>query len=180
MVFRRALVLGTGIAGLTTAYRLVRSDWDVTLTGPVPSHRPAVYSGPGLDAARRLGLLPRTGSARADLVPVLREALGNLRTAADIRSRVADDCGVTVTFADGTEDWFDLVVDADWGVGDHSLAVSGAELLGDAFDIHTDTAEAWRWWHRTMRSYARRRPGGFVTRRRGYRAVGAGLVRSPG
>ncbi|USX53906.1 hypothetical protein [Lentzea sp. HUAS12] len=180
MAFRRALVLGTGIAGLTTAYRLLRSDWDVTLTGPVPSHRHAAYSGPGLDAARRLGLLPRTGSARADLVPVLRAALGDLRTAADIRSRVPDDCGVTVTFADGTQDWFDLVVDTDWSPDDPSLAVAGAELLGDAFDIHTDTTEAWRWWYRTMRSYARRRTDRMVTRRRGYRAVVADPVRLPG
>ena len=172
MQFRRALVLDRGVGGLTTAHRLLRSDWEVLLTGPSPSRgKLETLSGAGLQAARRLGL-PSTG-----LLTAL-SCLVKVPTAPDVRSRVPDDCGVTVTFADGTEDWFDLVVDADWGRGDVSLAIFGAELLGDAFDIHHDTAEALRWWNRTMLSHQRRRP--LSRRRRGYRVVAADRVRSRG
>ncbi|RDI34369.1 FAD-dependent oxidoreductase [Lentzea flaviverrucosa] len=52
---------------------------------------------------------------RADVVTVLRGAIGGAeaRKSADVLGLTEDDCGVTVTFSDGDEDWFDLVVGAD-------------------------------------------------------------------
>lgn len=39
---------------------------------------------------------------------------------------------------------------------DVSLAIGGAELLGDALDIFTDTAEALVWWENQMRPVVHR------------------------
>lgn len=54
-----------------------------------------------------------------------------------------------------------LIGDAAWYLGPHadrglSLAIGGAELLGDALDIFPDADEASSWWERTMRPYVRR------------------------
>lgn len=53
-----------------------------------------------------------------------------------------------------------LVGDAAWCGGRYcdrgaSLAIGGAELLGDALDIFTDTAEALFWWENQMRPVVR-------------------------
>ncbi|GAA3645579.1 FAD-dependent monooxygenase [Lentzea roselyniae] len=150
MPTRRALVVGEGTSGLATTYRLLRSDWDVTVltTGAPPRFDgvPAALTDFGLDAARRLGLLPalaerrqprcarvqvdRTGVplavhpkpsprhpvlGRDDVAAVLNDSIGNVARRRDthVPVLVADDCGVTATFANGDEDWFDLVVAAD-------------------------------------------------------------------
>lgn len=150
MLTRRALVVGEGTSGLATTYRLLRSDWDVTVltTGTPPRFDgiPAALTDFGLDAARRLGLLPalterrqprcalvQVDSAgvplavhpkpsprhpvldRDDVVAVLNDVIGEAARRHDTRvpDLVADDCGVTATFANGDEDWFDLVVGAD-------------------------------------------------------------------
>lgn len=150
MPARRALVVGMGIAGQSTALRLVRSGWEVVLLGrdPMSQHIgfPCAFHGIGHEAASRLGLLPAftglsqprcdtvlvdaTGTpfavrpdpsaafpvlCRNDLVAVLREVLGDVeeRRHAGVLDVLQDDCGVTVTFTDGSEDWFDLVVGAD-------------------------------------------------------------------
>jgi 2-polyprenyl-6-methoxyphenol hydroxylase-like FAD-dependent oxidoreductase len=59
---RRALIVGAGIAGLATALRLRRSDWDIVLVEQAPSLRGGGYmigfSGIGYRAASQLGLLP--------------------------------------------------------------------------------------------------------------------------
>jgi hypothetical protein len=207
MPTRRACVLGAGVAGLAAAMRLCRSDWDVVLvesTSPAPNNRFAhPLRGIGYDAAARLGLLPRLIAAsqpRGDKSPLLcpddvaaalRESLGDVQTRrhVEVAGLAQDDCGVTVTFNDGSEDWFDLVVGADgaewlppgfWSDVDNartwalrqiallgeaicaaqlhestSLAIGGAELLGDALDIFTDTAEALVWWEKHMRRTVR-------------------------
>ncbi|MEV6236683.1 hypothetical protein [Lentzea sp. NPDC051838] len=58
---RRALVIGGGTAALASAYRLLRSDWEVVLPGAGTAapvwEPPEVLTGAGTDAARRLGLL---------------------------------------------------------------------------------------------------------------------------
>lgn len=150
MPTRRALVVGTGIAGLATALRLRRSDWEIVLVGRTAGSRdqgfPHAFRGVGYDAASRLGLLqalvehgqprcdtlvvdamgtpfalyPRPSAVtpvlrRADVVTVLREAIGDVEVCEqpEVLSLVEDDCGVTVTFPDGDGDWFDLVVGAD-------------------------------------------------------------------
>jgi 2-polyprenyl-6-methoxyphenol hydroxylase-like FAD-dependent oxidoreductase len=59
---RRALIVGAGIAGLATALRLRRSEWDIVLVERAPSLRGGGYmigfSGIGYRAANQLGLLP--------------------------------------------------------------------------------------------------------------------------
>ncbi|SFB14000.1 2-polyprenyl-6-methoxyphenol hydroxylase [Amycolatopsis marina] len=59
---RRAVVVGAGIAGLATALRLRRAGWDVLVVERAPGRRSSGYmvnlTGPGYDAAERLGLLP--------------------------------------------------------------------------------------------------------------------------
>lgn len=51
---------------------------------------------------------------RGDVVPVLRQAVGEVETRrAEVLSLAEDDCGVTVEFSGGDQDWFDLVVGAD-------------------------------------------------------------------
>lgn len=159
MPTRRALVVGAGIAGLATALRLRRSDWEIVLVeraaGAQDRGFPCALRGIGYDAATRLGLMPTliehsqprcdtllvdaagTLSAlstkpstetpvlrRADVVTVLRETIDGIDACwyTEELSLVEDDYGVTVTFPDGNEDWFDLVVGAD-GAGS---AVRGA------------------------------------------------------
>ena len=239
MPTRRALVVGAGVAGLATALRLCRSDWQMVLLErdhPTPGNRlPGALHGFGHDAAARLGLLPALNAVSRppgvttlidaertplairhepsvpvlrgdDVATVLREALGELESHrhTEVVALAQDDCGVTVSFSDGSDDWFDLVADADgpksmvgkglsladdgsvtrrasawthadrWAqrqialVGkatrcadvlwDHdiSLAIGGAELLGDALDIFIDTAEALVWWENQMRRVVRR------------------------
>jgi 2-polyprenyl-6-methoxyphenol hydroxylase-like FAD-dependent oxidoreductase len=150
MPTRRALVIGAGVSGLATTYRLLRSDWDVTVlaaSAPAPHDGiPTALTDFGLDAARRLGLLrplaerrqprcdlvevdaagvpfavhpkpspQRPVLSRDDALAVLSDALGDAicRRDAEMPALIADDCGVTATFADSDEDWFDLVVGAD-------------------------------------------------------------------
>jgi 2-polyprenyl-6-methoxyphenol hydroxylase-like FAD-dependent oxidoreductase len=55
-----------------------------------------------------------------------------------------------------------LIGDAEWYAGrpcgqGASLAIGGAELLGDALDIFTGTAEALAWWEEQMRPIVRHR-----------------------
>ncbi|WP_143116403.1 FAD-dependent oxidoreductase [Lentzea xinjiangensis] len=77
MPTRRALVIGAGVGGLATTYRLLRSDWDVVVleppAQPLPTGLPTTLTDFGVDAARRLGLLPalvRRRQPRCDLVEV--------------------------------------------------------------------------------------------------------------
>ncbi|MEV4508171.1 FAD-dependent oxidoreductase [Dactylosporangium sp. NPDC049525] len=59
---RRAVIVGAGVAGLTTALRLGRDGWDTVVVERAPARRTGGYVvnliGPGYDAAERLGLLP--------------------------------------------------------------------------------------------------------------------------
>ncbi|MEU0490242.1 FAD-dependent monooxygenase [Nocardiopsis sp. NPDC006139] len=58
-----AVIAGAGIAGLALARRLAHHDWRVTVVERAPGPRPQGYMidffGPGYDAARIMGLLPR-------------------------------------------------------------------------------------------------------------------------
>ncbi|CAL9365836.1 putative protein [Nocardiopsis dassonvillei] len=58
-----AVIAGAGIAGLALARRLAHHGWRVTVAERAPGPRPQGYMidffGPGLDAARAMGLLPR-------------------------------------------------------------------------------------------------------------------------
>ncbi|WP_166850368.1 FAD-dependent oxidoreductase [Isoptericola sp. BMS4] len=60
---RRAVVVGAGIAGLATALRLDRADWEVLVVERAAGRRSGGYAvtfaGQGYDAAERLGVLPR-------------------------------------------------------------------------------------------------------------------------
>jgi hypothetical protein len=138
-----ALIVGAGVAGLVTAFRLHRSDWDVIVVDAEPWHtHPVAPSGVGLDAARRLGLPP---------VDRLRDKL-DIRCGTSIAERVPDRFGVTVTLSTGDVAWFDLVVDCgDLFRGlDDSLAIYAAELFGDAFDIFPRFDEALSWWREEL------------------------------
>lgn len=179
MPARSALVVGAGVAGLTTAFRLRRSAWDVVLLDhdvnpPRPDH-PVVLHGAGHDAAHRLGLAPALAELpalrREDVAAVVRTALSEVTIRGGVQavSLVPDDCGVTVSFSSGDDEWFDLVVcdtadpsyvDGPLGpivvVGDGtphdvSLDLYAAELLGDAFDIFPGTETAVRWWQEQLR-----------------------------
>jgi 2-polyprenyl-6-methoxyphenol hydroxylase-like FAD-dependent oxidoreductase len=167
MPTRRALVIGAGVSGLATTYRLLRSDWDVTvLAVPAPTRFdgiPAALGDFGLEAARRLGLLPALAQRRQprcdvvevdaagvplavrpkpssrhpvlvrdDVIAVLKAVLGDAdcRREAEAPVLIADDCGVTATFTNGDDDWFELVVGADgaWsGVRDAVFGPSHGE-----------------------------------------------------
>jgi glycine/D-amino acid oxidase-like deaminating enzyme len=175
MATRRALVIGTGIAGLATAHRLRRSDWDVVLLGgavPCAFTRTAA----GLDAARRLGL-----RLEPDVAADLRRRLGDSVSyrVGRVRSLCPDDCGVTVTFSNGDEDWFDLVTEPASDLGT-SLALVAAEMLGDALDIFCDTDEALHWWDENLRPFKGDPPAVSVSRRRECRAAGPDRAHSPG
>ncbi|ANZ41321.1 hypothetical protein BBK82_40525 [Lentzea guizhouensis] len=71
---QRALVVGAGIAGLTTAWWLDRAGWDVLVVEKAPSFRAGGYMidffGPGHEVARRMGLLPALESRRAPISSV--------------------------------------------------------------------------------------------------------------
>ena len=58
-----AVIAGAGIAGLALAHRLAHHGWRVTVVERAPGPRPQGYMidffGPGYDAARIMGLLPR-------------------------------------------------------------------------------------------------------------------------
>lgn len=150
MATRRALVVGTGVAGLATAYRLRRSDWDVVLLD-APTQCAFTRTAAGLDAARRLGL-----PLGPDLATVLRRNLGDSVSyrVAEVRALSPDDCGVTVTFSNG-DDWFDFVTEPSPDF-DTSLALVAAEMLGDALDIFHDTDEALRWWEENLQPFSGR------------------------
>lgn len=177
MPARSALVVGSGVAGLTIAFRLRRSAWDVVLldhdVSPPQPDPLVVLHGDGHDAARRLGLAPALAEllCREDIATVVRTVLSGVTIRSGVRavSLVPDDCGVTVTFSGGDDDWFDLVVcdgavlsHVDGALGrivvvgdgtphDISLDLYAAELLGDAFDIFPDAETAVRWWQEQLR-----------------------------
>jgi 2-polyprenyl-6-methoxyphenol hydroxylase-like FAD-dependent oxidoreductase len=71
---QRALVVGAGIAGLTTAWWLERAGWDVSVVEKAPSFRAGGYMidffGPGHEVARRMGLLPALEARRAPISSV--------------------------------------------------------------------------------------------------------------
>ncbi|WP_419702634.1 FAD-dependent oxidoreductase [Promicromonospora sp. NFX87] len=68
---RRAVVIGAGIAGLSTALRLRQAGWDVVVVERTPSRRSGGYAvafaGVGYDAAERMGILPEL--AKRHLTP---------------------------------------------------------------------------------------------------------------
>jgi 2-polyprenyl-6-methoxyphenol hydroxylase-like FAD-dependent oxidoreductase len=68
------VVVGAGIAGLTTAWWLERAGWDVLVVEKAPSFRAGGYLidffGPGHEVARRMGLLPALTSRRAPISSV--------------------------------------------------------------------------------------------------------------
>ncbi|MFD4637514.1 FAD-dependent oxidoreductase [Lentzea sp. NPDC058436] len=71
---QRALIVGAGIAGLTTAWWLERAGWDVLVVEKAPSFREGGYMidffGPGHEVARRMGLLPELERRRAPISSV--------------------------------------------------------------------------------------------------------------
>ncbi|MFJ8962576.1 FAD-dependent oxidoreductase [Lentzea sp. NPDC102401] len=160
MPTRRALVIGAGVSGLAITYRLLRSDWEVVVldqpTPREPDAVPAALTDFGLDASRRLGLLPALAErrhprcglvevdgaglplavrpkpsprhpvlGRDDVAAVLNDVIGGAATRRreDFPALVADDCGVTATFARGDADWFDLVVGADEAAAEATNAI---------------------------------------------------------
>ncbi|MEU8106098.1 FAD-dependent oxidoreductase [Nonomuraea muscovyensis] len=68
MTAMRVLVCGAGIAGLTLAWHLERSGWEVELVERAPAFRDGGYMidfyGPGYEVARRMGLHDRLEQAR--------------------------------------------------------------------------------------------------------------------
>ncbi|MDX8054225.1 FAD-dependent oxidoreductase [Lentzea sp. BCCO 10_0798] len=71
---QRALIVGAGIAGLTSAWWLERAGWDVSVVEKAPSFRAGGYMidffGPGHEVARRMGLLPALEARRAPISSV--------------------------------------------------------------------------------------------------------------
>ena len=71
---QRALVVGAGIAGLTSAWWLERAGWDVLVVERAPLFREGGYMidffGPGHEVARRMGLLPALEERRAPISSV--------------------------------------------------------------------------------------------------------------
>lgn len=70
---RQALIVGAGIAGLTTALQLARTGWRVTIVERATGLRGGAYvvgfSGVGYDAAERLGLLDRLRALESSWTP---------------------------------------------------------------------------------------------------------------
>ncbi len=190
----RALVVGAGVAGLATALRLHRSDWEIVLVERTAESRdpgfPHALHGIGYDAAARLGLLPAfaeqsqprcetlvvdaAGSPfasyprplaatpvlrRADIVTVLRAAINGVTVCGhtEVLDLAEDDCGVMVTFANGDEDWFDLVVGADGAGSTVRGAVAGKHpghsrvVMSVSSRLGTASADA-VWMERAERS----------------------------
>ncbi|MEV6239084.1 FAD-dependent oxidoreductase [Lentzea sp. NPDC051838] len=137
---QRALVVGAGIAGLTTAWWLERAGWEVQVVEKAPSFRAGGYMidffGPGHEVARRMGLLPALEARRAPISSVTSvDSRGRKRaeisTSAyeavadgvisllrgDLAAAIRDDLrspiryGATVSASDFDD--FDLVVGAD-------------------------------------------------------------------
>lgn len=163
-----ALVVGTGVAGLATALRLTRSAWDVVVLDHGKHHDPVPLRGPDVHAARRLAALP---------YPLRYETRSSTVIALQ-----PDRFGVTVAFNDHDDEWFDIVVCAQpccqadrlpglrlhaWSrdhvallyraVRDTGIPLSAAELLADAFDLHTDDHAAFSWWETTLKPHSIRR-----------------------
>lgn len=71
---QRALIVGAGIAGLTSAWWLERAGWEVLVVEKAPSFRAGGYMidffGPGHEVARRMGLLPALERRRAPISSV--------------------------------------------------------------------------------------------------------------
>ncbi|GLY51231.1 FAD-dependent oxidoreductase [Lentzea sp. NBRC 102530] len=71
---QRALIVGAGIAGLTSAWWLERAGWDVLVVERAPSFRAGGFMidffGPGHEVARRMGLLPALERRRAPISSV--------------------------------------------------------------------------------------------------------------
>jgi hypothetical protein len=153
---------------LATALRLARSTWDVVVLDHGTHHEPVVLAGPDRHAAKRLAALPH---------PLHYETRHSRVTALH-----PDRFGVTVALNDHDDEWFDIVVCAQpcceaerlpglcletWSrdhvallyraVRDTCLPLSAAELLADAFDIHTDDRAALAWWETTLKPHAIRR-----------------------
>lgn len=163
-----ALVVGAGISALATALRLTRSTWDVVVLDSGAHHAPVLLTGPDRHAARCLAALPH------DLRYETRRS--------KVTALHPDRFGVTVAFNDHEDEWFDVVVCAQpcceaerlpglcletWSrdhvallhraVRDTGLPLSAAELLADAFDIHTDDRAAFAWWETTLKPHSIRR-----------------------
>ncbi|WP_439659238.1 FAD-dependent oxidoreductase [Lentzea sp. HUAS TT2] len=68
------MIVGAGIAGLTSAWWLERAGWDVQVVEKAPSFRAGGYMidffGPGHEVARRMGLLPALEARRAPISSV--------------------------------------------------------------------------------------------------------------
>src|SRR5690606_28837768 len=64
---RQAIVIGAGVAGLAAAWWLHRIGWRVTVLERAAARRAAGYmtgvSGPGLEIARRMALIPKREAA---------------------------------------------------------------------------------------------------------------------
>ena len=158
-----ALVVGAGTAGLATALRLARSDWDVVVLDRGTSRQPLPVLGPDRHAARRLAALPHPLHYETRHDPVM--------------ALCPDRFGVTVAFPDHDE-WFDIVVCAQpccqaerlpglsldaWSrdhvallyraVDDTQLPLSSAEALADGLDLYRDDRDAFSWWESTLRPH---------------------------
>ncbi|MEV6815246.1 FAD-dependent oxidoreductase [Micromonospora sp. NPDC051296] len=68
---KRAVIVGAGIAGLSTALRLSQDGWRTVVVERAPARRSSGYLvnllGPGYDAAERLGLLPALSARQLGL-----------------------------------------------------------------------------------------------------------------
>lgn len=140
----RAVVAGAGIAGLTAAWWLRRSGWDVVVAerraGPSTAGYVIDFFGPGHEVARRMGLLPRLETVRAPIRTVqYLDVQGRGRGRIDYRavSRAVDDRVMTLGRGDLAAALLDAVrddVDLRWGA-----AVAGAH--DDGSDVHVQLAD---------------------------------------